>query len=159
MSISYKNAAVAVAVAMCTLFASVAYAANTATFSITIGAGTLSVDIVDASGTSVASPTVSFSGGSVSTGTCTRAGSSVTGMLGVSTAKIRVSNPDAADNGWNLTMAPSARTSTWSNSGATQTFDFNDPGNTGSEGCSDKTSSGDHRYRCRTVDRERTYNQ
>lgn len=54
------------------------------------------------------------------------------GVLGTSTQKIYVMNPDSADSGWSLTIAPPNVTDLWV--GTNGSYDFNDP--TGS-GCTD----------------------
>lgn len=90
----------------------------------------LAVDIVDANGSSVSSPSVSFSSLNTSFSCQTS-----TGTLGTSSAKIRIDNP-TANNLWTLTIAAtSGAASNWSN-GASGQYDFNDPsGSPG--GCSD----------------------
>lgn len=87
----------------------------------TINAGTLSVDIVDAGGTTVGSPSVAFSAASFSF-----SGQTSTGTLGVAGQKIRVSNARSAPaTSWNLAIAAtSGPTTTWS--AGTPTMDFND---------------------------------
>jgi hypothetical protein len=66
---------------------------------------------------------------------CQSGGSASTGTLGTNTERLYVSNGDAADNGFTLTVAAtSGATATWANTGVTQTFDFNDPT---SSGCTD----------------------
>lgn len=108
-------------------------ASGTSNFQQTINSGSLSTDIVDASYVSVSSPTVAMSTATFSF-TC----HTVTGTFGSSSQKIYVSNPDAADNGWTLTVAASAVTSVWD--GAVSDFDFND---STSSGCTDGADSGD----------------
>lgn len=81
--------------------------------------GSLSADIVDASGVTVASPSVSLSSIAAS-GTC----QTTTGTLGVSSQKIRVSNTTATP-GWSLSIAATAgATGSWSSGAAN--YDFND---------------------------------
>lgn len=95
-------------------------AANTPTFSQTINNGTLGVDVVDGSGNTVASPSVSF--GAL---TFSFTNQSSTGTLGTASAKIRMSNPTGTAT-WSATIAAtSGATATWSN--GSSTFDFNDP--------------------------------
>jgi hypothetical protein len=102
-------------------------AANNATLSQTINAGTLTTDIKDASKVTVASPSFAMTTAGFSL-TCQTA----TGTLGSNTQRIYVDNGSAADNGWTLTLAATGgATSSWSNAGATQRFDFNDPTTTG----------------------------
>lgn len=107
----------------------IALAADTSNFQITINAGTLAIDIVDAGFVTVASPTVVF-GALTFSFTCQTPGAS--GTFGTATEQIYVTNPDAADNGWTASMAASATTDTWASAGTD--FDFNDP-TTG--GCTD----------------------
>ena len=92
--------------------------------------GDLGVDIVDAGGSTVATPTVAFSSIQTATTQCNTA----TATLGVSSQKIRIIN-DLVTNGWNLSLAATGgSTSTW-NSGS-HNYDFNDPGGS-PNGCSD----------------------
>lgn len=107
----------------------VALAADTSNFQITINAGTLAIDIVDAGFVTVASPTVVF-GALTFSFTCQTPGAS--GTFGTATQQIYVTNPDAADNGWTASVAASATTDLWDSAGTD--FDFNDP-TTG--GCTD----------------------
>lgn len=96
------------------------FAASTSNFQQTINAGTLSVDIVDASYATVASPSVAFSPTtfSFSCGTST-------GTFGTATQQIYVSNPDAADSGWSVSIAAtSGATTAWASAGLD--IDFND---------------------------------
>jgi hypothetical protein len=112
----------------------VAFAASNSNFTQTINNGTLTTDIMDASRVTVASPAVAMTAKSFSFN-CQSAGSASTGTLGTNSERLYVSNGDAADNGFTLTVAAtSGATATWANGGATQTFDFNDP--TGSS-CTD----------------------
>lgn len=104
-----------------------ALASSTSSFAQTIGSGTLSADIVDGSYVSVGSPSVTMSAATFSFGCQTS-----TGTFGSGTEQIYVQNPDAADNGWSLTLAASAPTDIWDSAGTD--FDFNDA--TGA-GCSD----------------------
>lgn len=101
-----------------------------------ITAGALTTDILDASRVSVGAPNVAF-GSKAFSYDCYFGGSASTGTLGSSSERLYVMNPDAADNGWTLTLAAtSGATAKWQNSGVTKTYDFNDP--TGSNpGCSD----------------------
>lgn len=111
-------------------------AANNSSFSQTINAGTLNTDITDASRVTVASPAITMSAVTFSFD-CQAGGSASSGTFGTNTERIYVSNPDAADAGWTLTMAAtSGATTRWANGGATQHIDYNDP--TGSTaGCTD----------------------
>lgn len=109
-------------------------AASTTTLSQTINPGTLTVDIVDGSYNSVASPGVTMNAVTFSFSCQTS-----TGTLGTSTEKIYVQNPDAADNGWTLTIAPSTTTASLEAATAgTKDFDFNDDGGSG---CTDGTDA------------------
>ncbi|QQS17849.1 hypothetical protein IPL68_04245 [Candidatus Saccharibacteria bacterium] len=93
--------------------------------------GALTVDIVNAGGTSVVSPSVSFASlGLVFS--CTES----TANLGIAAQKIRVSNM-TANASWVLSVAPTAGpTGLWDNTGATAHYDFNDT--TGTQpGCAD----------------------
>ncbi|HEX6258441.1 MAG TPA: hypothetical protein VFZ48_03100 [Candidatus Saccharimonadales bacterium] len=100
-------------------------AASNSTFNQTINAGTLATDIMDASRVPVASPSVAMSAATFSFNCQT-----TTGTFGTNTERIYVTNPDAADNGWTLTMAATAGvTGLWSTG-----IDFND--GTGA-GCTD----------------------
>ncbi len=106
----------------------------------TINPGTLNTDILDASRATVAAPVFSMTAKNVSVD-CQFGGNASTGLLGTNTQRIYVSNTDAADNGWTLTLgATGGVTAAWANSGATRHIDFNDP--TGSNaGCSDGADS------------------
>lgn len=101
----------------------------------TITAGTLTVDILDASRVAVGSPSIAMSSKSFSFN-CLSGGSASTGTLGSNTQRLYAINPGATTpNGWNITIAATGgSTATWSNSGATKKFDFND---SGTSGCSD----------------------
>lgn len=92
--------------------------------------GDLGVEIVDAAGTIVTSPTVLFS----STPTTTLQCNSTTATLGTASQRIRVSNA-LATNGWNVSIAAtSGPTSLWS--AGSSYYDFNDPAGS-PPGCSD----------------------
>src|SRR6476620_10907082 len=80
------------------------FGASTSDFSQTINAGTLTTDIRDASRVSVTSPSVSMSAKTFSFN-CPSGGSASTGTFGSSTQRIYVDNPNAANNGWTLTLA------------------------------------------------------
>lgn len=129
------NTAVAVALSLVLTIsmgvAGSALAADTSNFQITINAGVLAIDIVDAGLTTVASPTVVF-GALTFSFTCQTPGAS--GTFGTASEQIYVTNPDAADNGWTASLAASATTDLWDSAGTD--FDFNDP--TGAPaGCTD----------------------
>lgn len=99
-------------------------ASSTSNFTQTINAGTLAVDIVDGSYVTVASPTVAMGAVTFSFG-C----QSANGTLGTASQQIYVTNPDAADNGWTVSLAGSATTAVWDSAGTD--YDFNDPGGSG----------------------------
>jgi hypothetical protein len=80
--------------------------------------GTLSVDIVDGAGTSVASPSLAMSSTTVSF-----ASQTATGILGVAAEKIRVTNT-TLDEQWALSIAASSTTALWA--GSSESYDFND---------------------------------
>jgi hypothetical protein len=127
---------VAVAVAGVVVLGAQVSAAPTSDFTQTINPGTLVGSILDASRVSVASPAFAMSAKSVSLD-CQFGGSASTGAFGSATQRIYVTNADAADNGFTLTLGATAgATASWANTGATRTFDFNDP--TGTDpGCND----------------------
>ena len=107
--------------------AGLAVAASTSNFQQTINAGTLSVDITDSSYTPIGSPSVVMTAGTFSF-IC----QTVTGTFGTTSEQVYIQNPDAADDGFTVSLAASDPTDLW-DSGGTD-FDFNDP--TGS-GCTD----------------------
>jgi hypothetical protein len=110
------------------LSGTVVFGAAITNFTQTINSGTLAVDIVDGSYVTVGSPAVAMSATSVGF-TCQTS----TGTFGTVTEQIYVSNPDAADNGWTVSLAAANTSSTWS-SALPATFDFNDPT---TSGCTD----------------------
>lgn len=82
--------------------------------------GSLTVDIVDAGGASVGSPSISMSSTTFSFSSQT-----TTGTLGVSSEKIRVDNSTGTAT-WNLNIAATGgSTAFWD--GASSDYDFNDP--------------------------------
>ncbi|MFH0873885.1 MAG: hypothetical protein V1846_03575 [Candidatus Komeilibacteria bacterium] len=81
-------------------------------------AGSLSVDIVDGSGVSVGSPSVTMNAATYSF-----AYQTVTGTLGTASQKIRVTNTTATAT-WTMAIAGSATTAVWTDS--SHTYDFND---------------------------------
>lgn len=96
---------------------------------ITTGNGTLSVDIVDASGNSVASPAFNMSSTSYLF-TC----DTTTTSIGTSAQRIEISNFTGTAS-WTTTIAATnGSTAVWSN--GTDTYDFNDPSGTPG-GCAD----------------------
>lgn len=96
------------------------FASNTSTFNQTVNPGTLSADIVDSGYNSVGSPSVTLDAVDFSFTSQTSGGT-----FGTTSEQLYVSNGDAADSGWNLTVAASNPTDTWSD-GGTNEFDFND---------------------------------
>jgi len=101
-------------------------ASSTSNFQQTINPGTLTTDIVDASYVTVASPSVVMASTTFSF-SC----SSTTGTFGSATEQIFVSNADAADNGWTLSLAASAPTDVWTSA---TSLDFNNPAGSGCTG-------------------------
>lgn len=101
-----------------------AFASSTSNFTQTINSGTLAVDIVNGSYTTVASPSMAMSAATFSF-SCQTA----TGTFGTSTEQLYVTNPDAADSGWVVSLAASDPTDVWDSAGTD--FDFNDPGTSG----------------------------
>ncbi|MEF3691627.1 MAG: hypothetical protein V3574_01055 [Candidatus Moraniibacteriota bacterium] len=79
--------------------------------------GSLTVDIVDSGGSSVGSPTVSFSGVSYNW-----SAQQSTATMGVSAQKIRVTNTTGTPN-WTLSIAGTVNTNLWTSGG--NTYDFN----------------------------------
>lgn len=113
----------------------VVLASSTSNFSQAITAGTLSVDIVDASYASVATPAVAMD--SV---TFDYVCQPSTGVFGTATEQVYVKNPDAADGGWTVSIAGAQTTSVWD--GAASDFDFNDSGGSGCTDGADADSVG-----------------
>ena len=111
------------------------YASSTSNFTQTVNAGTLAVDIVDASYVTVGSPSVTMDAVTFSFGCQT-----ATGSFGSASQVIYVSNPDAADNGWTVSLAASATTAVWDSAGTD--YDFNDPTTSGCTDSGDADSVG-----------------
>jgi hypothetical protein len=111
------------------------FAANTSNFTQTINAGTLSIDIVDGSYVTVASPSVTFAAQTFSFACQTS-----TGTLGTASQQIYVKNPDAADGGWTASIAGSAATTFWDSAGTD--YDFNDASGSGCTDGADADSIG-----------------
>ena len=109
---------------------STAYAALTPQFNQTIEAGVFSGDIVDDEFATVESPAVAMEAVTFSY-ECQPA----TGTLGTETEQIYINNPNAAFNGWTVSIAANATTAVWD--GVTD-FDFNDPT---TSGCADGTDT------------------
>lgn len=104
------------------------FASSTTNVTQTINAGTLATDIVDGSYVSVSSPSVAL-GAVAFSFTC----QSSSGTLGTASQQIYIANPDAADNGWSLTLAASGgATAVWDSAGTD--LDYND---SGGSGCTD----------------------
>lgn len=99
-----------------------AFAANTPTFSQVITGGTLAVDIVDNTGSPVASPTVTFAEQAFSFDAVTS-----TGRLGDSSGSgqvVRMYVPNSSPT-WTVSLAATGGpTATWSN--GSETYDYND---------------------------------
>jgi len=90
---------------------------------VTTASGVVSVDIVNASGGLVGSPSYGFAGALVNT-LC----QTTTGTLGTSAQRFRVSNHMAAGTGWSLSIAASAgATDAWSRQDNAAHYDYNDP--------------------------------
>jgi hypothetical protein len=121
---------IALSVFLSTMIATsgIVLAAQTSNFTQTINAGTLAIDIVDASYVTVGSPSVAMTATTFSF-SCLTGGSASTGTFGTSSQVIYIQNPDAADNGWVVSLAASAATAFWDSAGTD--FDFNDPTTSG----------------------------
>jgi hypothetical protein len=102
-----------------------ASASNQSQLNQSINDGVRSIDIVDAGGTTVASPSVGFTAATFSFAT-----QNTTGTLGVSAQRIRVYNPTSTAT-WTASIAGSASTATWTTGSAY--YDFND-GNGATDG-------------------------
>jgi hypothetical protein len=111
------------------------FSAAISNFTQTINANTLSIDIVDDSFASVASPAVQMSAVTFSF-----ACQSATGTFGTNTERIYVKNPDAADSGWTASIAGSNTTAVWD--AAAADFDFNDAATSGCTDGADTDSVG-----------------
>lgn len=81
--------------------------------------GSLTVDIVDAGGSTVASPSITMNPANFSFSNQT-----ATGTFGTASQKIRVNNGTGTAT-WNLSLAASATTAFWNSAGTD--YDFNDP--------------------------------
>lgn len=109
----------------------VVHAANTPNLTQQISAGTLTADVKDENGVTVGAPAAAFAAQNFAF-TCLTGLTASTATLGTNTQRVYVSNPDAADSGWTLTIAATGGATTrWSNAGASQFYDFNDPGGSG----------------------------
>ena len=138
MNIVKRHSLVAfIAIGVAVLFAvATVSAANTPTLNQTINAGTLTTDILDSSRVAVGSPAAAFTAKTFSFD-CQYGGTASTSSLGSNTERVYVINPNAANNGWSLSIAATAGATTlWQNGGSSQNYDFNDP--TGANpGCND----------------------
>jgi hypothetical protein len=104
------------------------------TFGSEQASGILSIDIVDGSGNSVASPSVAFSSKTFSFNTQTS-----TGTFGTASQKIRVSNITGTQT-WTANLAGSATTATWT--AGSNHYDFNDSSGSGYTDGADTDSYG-----------------
>jgi len=112
-----------------------ASASNQSQLSQSITDGVKAIDIVDAGGATVASPTVGFTSATFSFNT-----QDTTGTLGVSAERIRVYNPTSTAT-WTASIAGSATTATWT-AGSTY-YDFNDASGSGyTDGAGDADTYG-----------------
>jgi hypothetical protein len=111
------------------LSAGTIFASTTSNFKQTINPGTLSVDIVDGSFATVASPSVTL-GATAFSWAC----SSSTGTFGTPTQQIYLTNPSAARNGWTISLAGSAPSALWTSATTSTNFDFNNPASSGCTG-------------------------
>ncbi|MEK7529158.1 MAG: hypothetical protein AAB592_05310 [Patescibacteria group bacterium] len=117
------------------LQSAVVLASSASSFSQTISDGSQTVDIVDAAGVTVGSPSVSFS--ALSFGFTSQ---TATGTLGASAQRIRVYNP-SVDATWTTSVAAtSGVTALWTSGG--NTYDFNDSGTGGSDDADADTKGG-----------------
>ena len=128
--------ALVMALLMTGVFGAASYvlASATSNFTQTINAGTLAVDIVDGSYVTVASPSMAMATSTFSFSCHTQTGS----FGATTTQQIYVTNPDASDTGWAVSLAAAATSSIWDSAGTD--FDFNDP--TGA-GCTDGGGAND----------------
>lgn len=120
-----KTNILALSIASFALVAGIVFAANNATFKLTINPGSLGVDIVDNTYTTIESPEVYFNAVSSSLDCA-----STTGILGTSSEQIYITNPDAADNGYTVTLgATDPISGAWSD--GTNTFAYNNEAGSG----------------------------
>lgn len=114
----------AVAILVIFLFVSsigtLALASATANFTMVINPGTLAVNIVDEHFALVTHPSVDM-GSVYQSSDC----QTVKGTFGTNTQRIYIKNPDAADNGWVVTLSAANPSAHWQ--GNDGIFDFNDP--------------------------------
>lgn len=143
---------ITVAIVACTMviagISAAVSAANTPTLNQTINPGTLVTDILDGSRVPVGSPSAAM-GTKTFSFDCQNGGSASTGTLGSTSERLYVINPNAANNGWTLTIAATAgATARWQN-GATTYIDYNDPSGSG---CSDGVGDADSTAGQLTID-------
>lgn len=113
----------------------IVFASNQSSFSQAISDGTKSVDIVDASGNTVASPSVTFGGLTFSFSSQTG-----TGTLGASAQRIRTYNSTGTAT-WTVSIAAtSGATALWTAGG--NTYDFNDSLTDGTDDSDTDTKGG-----------------
>lgn len=120
MKTSHKLIAFAAAGVLALAAAPPAYAALTATSTLSqsITNGTLSTDVRDGSNVVVGSPSFSMSARNVSTSQQTS-----TGTFGTATQRISVDNPGGANNGFSITLnATVPGTGTWTSGGNTYAY-------------------------------------
>lgn len=115
-------------------------AQKTVTFTTSIAQGTLIANIRNASGLNVSSPNLHL-GDVINTSNCRYSGSSLKESLGDDSQRLFVDNPNAATNGWTLTLASENGNGSLWNGAEGNKFDFNDSGSSGL-GCTDSDSDG-----------------
>jgi hypothetical protein len=98
-------------------------AAATSNFAQVINPGTLTVDIVDSNYSAVTTPSVVMSAKTFNFA-CQKDAQASTGIFGTVSQQIYVKNPDAADNGWSVSLAAASPTDVWHSS--VSDYDFND---------------------------------
>lgn len=133
------KATVALVLGISVLSATVAYAVNVS-FTLDVTTSGLTVSFVDGNDAAVTNPAVDF-GSLTRSNTC----STITAMLADTSAsdatdqrKIKIENPGASDSGFVVDISAAATTDLWTTGG--NSIDFNDAGDVGSEGCTDKPS-------------------
>jgi hypothetical protein len=143
MIIKKQLVAIVVAITLVVLsFSAAVSAANTPTLNQTINAGTISTDILDSGRTPVGSPSAAM-GAKTFSFDCQYGGNASTGTLGSTSERVYVINPNAAINGWTLTIAATSGVNArWQNGGATRYIDFNDPSGA-NPGCNDGADATD----------------
>lgn len=123
---NYRNFLISILVVSVYFFSvnDIVLASPTSNFQQVINAGSVGVDIVDGGYATVGSPAVALGAVTFNFGCQT-----ATGTFGTASQQIYVTNPDAADNGWTVSLAASAPTANWDSAGTD--FDFNDNGTSG----------------------------